>query len=80
MNEYIMQPVDIREWARGNILLTSEAIEILGISRSRMNVLLKKGQLEPIKRTGATSLFLLEDVIKKRDDLIRKRRIYGPKD
>lgn len=80
MNEYIMQPIDKREWAKENILLTSEAIEILGISRSRMNVLLKKGQLEPIKRTGATSLFLLEDVIEKRDDLIRKRRIYGPKD
>lgn len=80
MTEFMMQPVDIRKWAKENILLTSEAIEILGISRSRMNVLLKKGQLEPIKRTGATSLFLLEDVIKKRDDLIRKRRIYGPKD
>ncbi|WHY28113.1 hypothetical protein [Bacillus wiedmannii] len=76
---YIMQPFDKREWAKENILLTSEAIEILGISRSRMNVLLKKGQLEPIKRTGATSLFLREDIMKKKEELIEKRRIYGSK-
>ncbi|CAM4018419.1 hypothetical protein BAQ46_04360 [Bacillus paranthracis] len=74
---YIMQPFDKREWARENILLTSEAIEILGISRSRMNMLLKKGQLEPIRRTTGVNLFLRDDIVKKKEELIKKRKQYG---
>ncbi|OQR54812.1 hypothetical protein [Bacillus sp. CDB3] len=78
MNDvYILQKFDKREFARTEILVTSEAIEILGISRSRMNMLLKKGQLEPIKRTVGVNIFLREDIIKKRDELIRKRKQYG---
>ncbi|MGH1286526.1 hypothetical protein [Bacillus toyonensis] len=42
---YIMQPFDKREFAKTEILLTSEVTEILGISMTRMNALLKKGQI-----------------------------------
>ncbi|WP_406904113.1 hypothetical protein [Bacillus cereus] len=59
---YILQKFDKREFAKNEILVTSEAIEILGISRSRMNMLLKKGQLEPIKRTIGVNLFLRDDI------------------
>ncbi len=74
---YILQKFDKREFVKNEILFTSEAIEILGISRSRMNMLLKKGQLEPIRRTTGVNLFLRDDIINKRDELIRKRKQYG---
>ncbi|MEM4856430.1 type IV toxin-antitoxin system AbiEi family antitoxin domain-containing protein [Bacillus thuringiensis] len=76
---YILQKFDKREFVKNEILFTSEAIEILGISRSRMNMLLKKGQLEPIRRTTGVNLFLRDDIINKRDELIRKRKQYGYK-
>ncbi|HFU6601357.1 TPA: hypothetical protein ACGPFX_000887 [Bacillus pacificus] len=76
---YILQKFDKREFVKNEILFTSEAIEILGISRSRMNMLLKKGQLEPIRRTTGVNLFLRDDIVKKRDELIRKRKQYGYK-
>lgn len=76
---YILQKFDKREFVKNEILFTFEAIEILGISRSRMNMLLKKGQLEPIRRTTGVNLFLRDDIINKRDELIRKRKQYGYK-
>ncbi|PGH71500.1 hypothetical protein CN894_18015 [Bacillus thuringiensis] len=81
MNDvYILQKFDKQEFARTEILVTSEAIEILGISRSRMNALLKKGQLEPIKRTTGVNIFLRDDIMKKKEELIRKRKQYRPYD
>ncbi|OQR58324.1 DNA-binding protein [Bacillus sp. CDB3] len=78
MNDvYILQKFDKREFAKNEILVTSEAIEILGISRSRMNALLNKGQLEPIKRTIGVNLFLRDDIVNKKEELIRKRKQYG---
>ncbi|MHA2888556.1 hypothetical protein [Bacillus cereus] len=74
---YILQKFDKREFVKNEILFTSEAIEILGISRSRMNMLLKKGQLEPIKRTIGVNLFLRDDIMNKKEELIRKRKQYG---
>lgn len=61
---YIMQPFDNREFAKTEILLTSEVTEIFGISRDRMNALLKKGQIKPIRRTKGTSIFLREEWLK----------------
>ncbi|EOP27901.1 MULTISPECIES: hypothetical protein [Bacillus] len=54
---YIMQPFDKREFAKTEILLTSKVTEILGISRARMNALLKTGQIN-------TSIFLREGWLK----------------
>lgn len=77
---YILQKFDKREFAKNEILFTAEAIEILGISRSRMNMLLKKGQLEPIRRTTGVNLFLRDDIVKKKEELTRKRKQYRPYD
>ncbi|HHK5547674.1 TPA: hypothetical protein ACQUHN_004148 [Bacillus thuringiensis] len=76
---YILQKFDKRDFAKNEILVTSEAIEILGISRSRMNMLLKKGQIEPIKRTIGVNIFLREDIMKKKEELVEKRKQYGYK-
>lgn len=75
---YIMQPFDKREWARTNILTTPEAIEILGVSRSRLSHLIRNGKITPIKKLGCTSLFLREDLEKKLEELIILRAKYQP--
>ncbi|EEL18156.1 hypothetical protein bcere0016_12070 [Bacillus cereus 95/8201] len=40
-------------------------------------MLLKKGQLEPIKRTVSVNLFLRDDIMNKKEELVRKRKQYG---
>lgn len=81
MNEdYIMQPIDKRKWAYDNILTTPEAIELLGISRSRLSHLIRNGKITPLKKLGCTSLFLREDLEKKLEELIVLRKKYSPKD
>ncbi|BAU28240.1 helix-turn-helix protein [Aneurinibacillus soli] len=46
-----------------NILTTSEVAELLGVTRQRINAIVKTKDLVPFKKTGETSLFLLDDVI-----------------
>ncbi|HHB2166876.1 TPA: helix-turn-helix domain-containing protein [Bacillus cereus] len=77
-DEYIMQPIDKRQWAKENILTTPEAIELLGISRSRLSHLIKKGKIVPLKKQGCTSLFLREDLEKKLEELIILRAKFQP--
>ncbi|MED2708640.1 helix-turn-helix domain-containing protein [Bacillus toyonensis] len=78
MNEYIMQPIDKREWVHDNVLTTPEAIELLGISRSRLSHLIRNGKIVPTKKLGCTSLFLREDLEKKLEELIILRAKYQP--
>ena len=81
MNEdYIMQPIDKRKWAYDNILTTPEAIELLGISRSRLSHLIRNGKITPLKKLGCTSLFLREDLEKKLEEINRVAEKYSPKD
>ncbi|PGP00478.1 helix-turn-helix domain-containing protein [Bacillus cereus] len=78
MNEYIMQPIDKREWARANVMTTPEAIEILGISRARLSHMIRNGKIVPIKKLGCTSIFLKSDLEKKLEELIKLRKQYRP--
>ncbi|MGE1054514.1 helix-turn-helix domain-containing protein [Bacillus cereus] len=78
MNEYIMQPTDTRQWVRDNVMTTPEAIEILGVSRSRMSHMIKNGKITPVKKLGCVSLFLKSDLEKKKEELILLRAKYQP--
>ncbi|MGE6541087.1 helix-turn-helix domain-containing protein [Bacillus luti] len=78
MTEFIMQPVDKRQWMFDNVLTTPEAIELLGISRARMSNMIRNGKIVPLKKLGCTSLFLREDLEKKLEELIVLRRKYQP--
>lgn len=78
MNEYIMQPIDKRKWVHDNVMTTPEAIEILGISRSRLSHLIRNGKIVPVKKLGCTSLFLREDLEKKLEELIILRAKFQP--
>ncbi|PGC57712.1 helix-turn-helix domain-containing protein [Bacillus wiedmannii] len=78
MSDYIFQPVDKRKWAYDNILTTPEAILFLGISRSRMSNMIKNGKIVPLKKQGAISLFLREDLENKLEELIILRAKFQP--
>ncbi|OFD41668.1 hypothetical protein BWGOE2_29900 [Bacillus mycoides] len=43
------------------ILTTSEAMEVMNINRSRLNVLVKNGRIIPLKMTKNMRLFLKSD-------------------
>ncbi|WP_088004857.1 helix-turn-helix domain-containing protein [Bacillus mycoides] len=74
----MLQPVDLRKWVFDNVMTTPEAIEILGISRARLSHLIKNGKIVPAKKLGCVSLFLREDLEKKKEELIALRKVYRP--
>ncbi|PHD29916.1 helix-turn-helix domain-containing protein [Bacillus wiedmannii] len=78
MTEYIIQPTDTHQWVRDNVMTTPEAIEILGVSRSRMSRMIKDGKIVPAKKLGCISLFLKSDLEKKKEELIVLRKKYQP--
>lgn len=75
---YTSQAIDIRKWINDNVMTTPEAIELLGISRARMSHMIKNGKIVPIKKLGCVSLFLREDLEKKKEELILLRAKYQP--
>jgi hypothetical protein len=75
---YILQRFDKREFIKNDVLLTSEAIELLGITRARLHSLVKSGKITPCKKSGATSLFLRDDLIEKKKELESLRKKYRP--
>ncbi|MGO0657562.1 helix-turn-helix domain-containing protein [Bacillus mycoides] len=78
MTEYIMQPLDKRKWVYDNVMTTPEAIEYLEISRARMSHMIKNGKIVPVKKQGCVSLFLREDLEKKKEELVALRKVYRP--
>ncbi|QHE63109.1 DNA-binding protein [Rossellomorea vietnamensis] len=75
---YILQPFDAHEFIRDEVLVTSEAIELLEISRARMSRMIQTGKIMPIKKFGSTSLFYRQDILAKREELIQLREKYRP--
>jgi predicted XRE-type DNA-binding protein len=67
-----------KKFIRECVLTSPEAIELLEISRPRLSKMIKDGKIEPVKKSGAISLFLKDDVLQKRDELIRLRRQFRP--
>ncbi len=53
-------------------------MELLGISRPRLNQLVQKNIIIPVKKTGAITLFLKDDILAKKDELIELRAKYRP--
>ncbi|KUH46050.1 hypothetical protein M2E15_2914 [Bacillus mycoides] len=79
MNDlYVLQKFDKRKFVQEEVMLTADALAFLEISRPRLNMLIKQGKIEPVIRTGATSVFLRDDLIKKKKELIELRKKYRP--
>lgn len=73
-----MNRIEKRNFIQNEVLVTPEAIEFLDISRARMSTLIKQGKIKPIKKFGCVSLFLKEDLIAKKQELIELRKKYRP--
>lgn len=72
--------VEIRAFIASEVLTSSEAIELLGITRQRLNQMVKTGKLVPIKELPRDRLFLRSDVEERKKELEELRRKYRPYD
>ncbi|MFV5316278.1 helix-turn-helix domain-containing protein [Priestia megaterium] len=67
-----------RKFIYESVLTTPEAIELLEISRARISRMIRDGKLHPVKKSGAISLFLRDDLVDKKEELILLRKKYRP--
>ncbi|PFU80980.1 DNA-binding protein [Bacillus cereus] len=70
---------DIKKIVIDHVLTTSEVLELLNVSRPRLNELVKKERILPLKQTKNMSLFWRSDVEKLNEELTVLRKKYGPK-
>ncbi|MGN4740395.1 DNA-binding protein [Bacillus cereus] len=70
---------DIKQIVIDHVLTTSEVLEILNVSRPRLNELVKKERIIPLKQTKNMSLFWRSEVEKLNEELAVLRKKYGPK-
>ncbi|WP_458894027.1 DNA-binding protein [Bacillus cereus] len=70
---------DIKKIVIDYVLTTSEVLELLNVSRPRLNELVKKERIIPLKQTKNMSLFWRSDVEKLNEELTVLRKKYGPK-
>lgn len=70
---------DIKKIVINHVLTTSEVLELLNVSRPRLNELVKKERIIPLKQTKNMSLFWRADVEKLSEELAVLRKKYGPK-
>lgn len=61
---------NIRSFIKNNVLTTAEVSELLGVTRQRVNMLVKNNELSPIKTTTSGSIFFMADV----DDYILNKK------
>ncbi|MDC2863799.1 helix-turn-helix domain-containing protein [Bacillus sp. BP-3] len=69
---------ELADFVNSDILIGSEAMELLNISRPRLNKLVKDGRIIPLKQEKSISLFLREDVEKLAEELAALRKKYRP--
>ena len=62
MKYHLNSKEEVDNFIRNEVLITAEAMEILGVNRSRMSALIKAGKLSPIKKLGNVSIFLKADI------------------
>ncbi|MFD6441445.1 hypothetical protein ACFWDG_16885 [Peribacillus sp. NPDC060186] len=74
---YIMEKFDAKKFVLEEILTSTECIEFLGISRSRLSSLIKSNKIVPIKK-GGVQLYLKQDMLKKKAELEELRKRYQP--
>ncbi|MBE7099935.1 helix-turn-helix domain-containing protein [Bacillus cereus] len=80
MKYHLNSREEVESFIREEVLITAEAMEILGVSRSRMSVMIKSGKLTPIKKLGNVSLFLKADIESKKEELEGLREKFRPYD
>ncbi|MED1107719.1 DNA-binding protein [Bacillus paramycoides] len=69
---------DVKEFLNEYILTSAEVLELLNITRSRLNQLVKTERLIPLKQVKIVSLFWKPDVEKLGEELSPLRKKYYP--
>ncbi|MFB4325692.1 DNA-binding protein [Priestia sp. BR_2] len=67
-----------REFIRKYVYTSAEALAFLEITRPRLSQLIRDGKIKPVKKLGSTSLFLLDDLLKKKEEMKLLRKKYRP--
>lgn len=80
MNYHLNSKEEVDNFIRNEVLITAEAMEILGVNRSRMSALIKAGKLTPIKKLGNVSIFFKADIEAKKEELEELRAKFRPYD
>ena len=57
---------ELRDFIAKEVLVTSEVVEELGITRQGLGDLVARGKLEPIKETKSTKLFLRSEIMERK--------------
>lgn len=69
---------ELKAFLSEEVLTSSEAIQILGISRARLSTMIKDGKIIPFKKMPKDSLFLRCELLDKKKELEHLRRKYRP--
>ncbi|MDA2654273.1 helix-turn-helix domain-containing protein [Bacillus bombysepticus] len=80
MKYHLNSKEEVDNFIKNEVLITAEAMEILGVNRSRMSALIKAGKLTPIKKLGNVSIFLKADIEAKKEELEELRAKFRPYD
>lgn len=80
MKYHLNSKEEVDNFIRNEVLITAEAMEILGVNRSRMSALIKADKLSPIKKLGNVSIFLKADIEAKKEELEELRAKFRPYD
>ena len=80
MKYHLNSKEEVDNFIKNEVLITTEAMEILGVNRSRMSALIKAGKLTPIKKLGNVSIFLKADIEAKKEELEELRAKFRPYD
>jgi len=67
----------VEDFFATEILGSAETRELLDVSKARVGQLKDSGRLVPIKSLSRENLFLREDVLKLKEQLIESRNKYG---
>ncbi|AMM95575.1 hypothetical protein UP17_16335 [Peribacillus simplex] len=74
-----MEKFDPEKFVMDEVLTSTECIELLGITRSRLSSLIRSKKIIPIKKAGV-QLYLKQDMLKKKAELEKLRKLYRPFD
>ncbi|WP_214483090.1 helix-turn-helix domain-containing protein [Bacillus sp. SM2101] len=78
MKYHLYTREEVEKFIIEEVLTTSEAIKILGVTRQRMSQLISSGKLTPVKKLRGDSLFLRVDIEAKKAELEELRKKYRP--
>ncbi|MDX8366712.1 helix-turn-helix domain-containing protein [Cytobacillus sp. IB215665] len=78
MKYHLNSREEVEKFIIEEVLTTSEATKILGVTRQRMSQLISSGKLTPVKKLRGDSLFLRVDIGGKKEELEELRKKYRP--